>query len=201
MRIKTPLKKKGGSKLNRTELVQVRIDARLRFLAEIASKAQIRTLSSFIESSMEKQLHEVSITHLISNTDFFEKNEAGQITVTEFGKKIWDTDNLIRFIRLAQNAPIFLTADEQEIWDAICNQPCFWIHSPTSNERVPFIKLIRSMWDELELVEIQGLNLQTLKEKLLLLAEGITVSDRQLEALTTAIDNAFANELLHTDDD
>ena len=201
MRIKTPLKKKGGSKLNRTELVQVRIDARLRFLAEIASKAQIRTLSSFIESSMEKQLHEVSITHLISNTDFFEKNEAGQITVTEFGKKTWDTDNLIRFIRLAQNAPIFLTADEQEIWDAICNQPCFWIHSPTSNERVPFIKLIRSMWDELELVEIQGLNLQTLKEKLLLLAEGITVSDRQLEALTTAIDNAFANELLHTDDD
>ncbi len=192
MRSTSPNKKKGGSKLNRTELVQVRIDPRLRFLAEIASKAQIRTLSSFIEYSIQRQLHEVSITHLISNTDFFDPNKAGDISVTEFGKKIWDNDEVVRFIRLAQNAPLFLSTDEQDIWDVICNQPCFWIHNIFLDERVPNIKLIKLMWGELGSAGIEGLDMKVLEEKMVLLAEG--ASEEQLKALKDAINNAYGLE-------
>ena len=140
---------------------------------------------------------EVSITHLISNKDFFEPNKAGEITVTEFGKKIWDNDEVVRFIRLAQNAPLFLSTDEQEIWDVICNQPCFWIHNLFLEKRVPNIKLIKSMWGELGSAGIEGLDIKVLKEKMLLLAEG--ASDEQVKALEAAIDNAYLDDILSAD--
>ena len=42
-------KDRGGSKLNRTETVTIRLDPKLRYLTELAARKQRRTVSSFIE--------------------------------------------------------------------------------------------------------------------------------------------------------
>ena len=41
-------KKGGGGKLNRSEIIQARLDPKLHMAAEIMARAERRTLSSFI---------------------------------------------------------------------------------------------------------------------------------------------------------
>jgi len=54
---KTTKRAGGGSKLARTEIVQVRLDPKLRFAAELASKKHRKTLSSFIEWCVSESIH------------------------------------------------------------------------------------------------------------------------------------------------
>ena len=43
------MRKGGGGKLSRSETVTVRLDPRLRYLAELAARLHRRTLSSYVE--------------------------------------------------------------------------------------------------------------------------------------------------------
>jgi hypothetical protein len=101
---KTKGAKSGGGKLSRTETVTVRLDPRLRYLAEIAARAQRRTLSSFIEWSVEQAL----------NTQTLDGD--GSQTVAEEAKDLWDIDALDRFAKLASRHPHLLTHEEQVKW-------------------------------------------------------------------------------------
>ena len=44
--------KGGGAKLSRSETVTVRLDPKLRYLAELGARSQRRTVSSFIENPL-----------------------------------------------------------------------------------------------------------------------------------------------------
>ena len=93
----------GGGKLARSETVTVRLDPKLRYLAELAARKQRRTLSSFIEWAIEENLKTTS--------------EAADL---------WDVDEPDRFAKLALRYPDMLTHDEQVLWKLIRENGYLW---------------------------------------------------------------------------
>lgn len=102
--------KGGGSKLSRSEVTTVRLDPKLKYLAELAARKQRRTLSSYIEWAVENSLRDVK---LYDGTGY---NGDDSITVDEEATNLWDVDEAERFIRLAISYPSLLTHEEQERW-------------------------------------------------------------------------------------
>lgn len=84
-------KKQPGGNLSRTETVTVRLDPRLRYLAELTSRSQRRTLSSFIEWVVSNRI-DVEYTQL---------------------RELWDVDADTRFKLLCTNRPDLLSFEEQ----------------------------------------------------------------------------------------
>mgnify|MGYP001185048685 CR=1 FL=1 len=103
-------RKGGGGKLTRSETVTVRLDPKLRYLAELAARKQRRTLSSFIEWAVEDSLHQVM---LYQGTGY---NNDESISFADEAGKLWDVDEAERFARLAITYPDLLTHQDQEIW-------------------------------------------------------------------------------------
>ncbi|MDR2166074.1 MAG: hypothetical protein LBO79_10770 [Zoogloeaceae bacterium] len=103
-------RKGGGGKLTRSETVTIRLDPKLRYLAELAARKQRRTVSSFIEWAVEESLARVMLyvgTGYNGNDDVSVQDEAGLL---------WDVDEAERFVRLAVAYPELLTIEEQEKW-------------------------------------------------------------------------------------
>ena len=103
-------RKGGGGKRAKTETVTVRLDPKLRYLADIAARKQRRTLSSFIEWALEQSLKQVILR----------ENEDGQSeSVADLAEILWDVDNGDRFMTLATTFPELLTHDEQILWKGL----------------------------------------------------------------------------------
>lgn len=90
--------KRRGSKLQRSETITVRLDKRMRYLTEIAARAQRRTVSSFIDWAVAEAL-----TRQMLGTD----------TVAAHGDALWDADEWTRLENLAAQFPYLLTYDEE----------------------------------------------------------------------------------------
>jgi len=103
-------RKGGGGKLTRTETVTVRLDPKLRYLAELAARKQRRTLSSYIEWAIEDSLKSVAL--YAGNT--YENDPP--VTVADEVGRLWDVDQAERFVRLAIAYPELMTHEEQEVW-------------------------------------------------------------------------------------
>lgn len=93
------MRHRGGGQLSRTEVVTVRFDQRLRYLMEIAARRQRRTVSSFVETAVEKALSEVKL----DDTQ----------TVIDAAQEIWDVDKHDRLVKLAKKFPHLLTYEEE----------------------------------------------------------------------------------------
>jgi hypothetical protein len=106
--------KVGGSKLSRSEVVQVRLDPKLRFGAEIAARKQRRTLSSFIEWAIAETVYKVEVGPDEGQTAFFVMND------------IWDPNEFDRFANLVEYYPHFLSYDEELLWERICALEYLW---------------------------------------------------------------------------
>jgi len=113
-------RKSGGSKLTRTETVTVRLDPKLRYLAELAARKQRRTLSSYIEWALEE-----SLNHVVIDEDKTFGGEASQ-TVAGMAAKLWDVDEPDRFAKLAIRYPEMLTHEEQALWKLIKENGMLW---------------------------------------------------------------------------
>jgi len=113
-------RKSGGGKLSRSETVTVRLDPKLRYLAELAARRQRRTLSSYIEWAIEDSLTRVVI---YEGTGY---NGDHNITIIEESSKLWDVDEPDRFARLALHYPDLLTHDEQVIWKLVRDNGHLW---------------------------------------------------------------------------
>lgn len=109
-------KSKGGSKLARSEITTVRLDPKLRYLAELAARKQRRTLSSFIEWSIEDSLGRLPIREW----------DGGEITFQERAEELWDVDEADRFAKLAFSFPELMTHDEQVMWKLVKENGFFW---------------------------------------------------------------------------
>lgn len=109
----------GGSKLARTETVQVRLDPKLRFAAELAAAKERRTLSSFVEWAVERAVREVSVT----------KDEKDvPLSAAFIAQEVWDPNEVDCFCTLAMSYPELLTHDEQRKWRFISEYPDdFWM--------------------------------------------------------------------------
>ncbi|MCT6721691.1 hypothetical protein [Acidovorax sp. K2F] len=111
-----PKKSKGGSKLSRSEITTVRLDPKLRYLAELAARKQRRTLSSFVEWAIEDSLDRFNLREW----------DSGSITLLSQAESLWDVDEADRLAKLALSFPELLTHDEQIIWKLIKESGYFW---------------------------------------------------------------------------
>lgn len=104
----------GGGRLVRTETVTVRLDPKLRYLAELAARKQRRTVSSFIEWAIEESLDRV----------YLDPNHA--TNVSQEAQNLWDVDEPDRFGKLALRYPDLLTHEEQVLWKVIRENSYVW---------------------------------------------------------------------------
>jgi hypothetical protein len=110
----------GGSNKRRSEVVTVRLDPRLKYLAEIAARKQRRTLSGYIEWAVEKSLAQV----VLKENDGF--GHTISVSDAQNINNLWDVDESERLIRLAFNFPELLTYEEQLIWRLIRDCGYLW---------------------------------------------------------------------------
>ncbi len=111
------LRKSGaGGKLSRSETVTVRLDPKLRYLAELAARLHRRTLSSYVEWSIKVAL------------DTEDLNSDGGIrrTIGNEAEYLWDVDDADRFAKLALRYPHLLTHEEQVKWKLIRESGAVW---------------------------------------------------------------------------
>jgi uncharacterized protein (DUF1778 family) len=106
----------GGSKLQRTETVTLRLDPRLRYLTELAARRQRRTVSSFIEWAIEHALSDVILG----------EDARGLVNVDLAAFLLWDPHEADRFAKLALYYPELLTYDEEVLWKLIWECEVLW---------------------------------------------------------------------------
>ncbi len=186
LKTKPTKRRGGGGKLARSEQVSIRLDPKLRFAAELAASKERRTLSSFIESAVERAVKEVGVTYC--NID------KRHITADEVTSKVWDVDEVSRFTSMGINYPELLTHDEQKKWKFISAHDEFWeITEPLENpyidkpgmERLAEIAAMIDAWSYRRMADpsIPEPRFQTDDWKLLyraLAPQGVRVPDNEL---------------------
>ena len=112
-------KKGGGGNLTRSQVVTVRLDPKLRYLAELAALKQRRTLSSYIEWAIQDSLSRVILSESSGYHD-------SSITLLDQADMLWDVDEPDRFVNLAYHYPDLLTHDDQIKWKVIRENGFLW---------------------------------------------------------------------------
>ena len=100
---------KGESK-RKSEVVTVRLDPQLKYLAELAARRQRRPLSSYIEWAVEELLSRVYLAYDPSTSSD---------TLKDVANALWDVDETDRFVKLALHYPDLLGHEEQRLWKLI----------------------------------------------------------------------------------
>ncbi len=115
------MRKGGGGKLSRSETVTVRLDPKLRYLAELAARMHRRTLSSYIEWAIKASLD----TEAIRPTNLASLHACDH-TIGNEAEYLWDVDDADRFAKLALRYPHLLTHEEQVRWKLIRENGYLW---------------------------------------------------------------------------
>lgn len=111
----TARERKKGSKLARSETVTIRLDPKMRHLAELASRVQRRTLSSYIEWAIEASFSQIQPSPMHQH-----------ISLNDVASALWDVDEPDRFVALASRYPDLLTHEEQRRWKLIRENGHLW---------------------------------------------------------------------------
>lgn len=118
-----------AGRLARSETLTVRLDPRLRYLAEIAARKQRRTVSSYVEWAIEKSLDQVQLANSPNSS------------VAAESLKLWDVNKAERFARLASHYPSLLNHEEQTLWTLIRGTPGVWDDGDLN------LGLLHTYWD------------------------------------------------------
>jgi hypothetical protein len=140
----------GGSKLQRSETVTIRLDPKLRYLTELAARRQRRTVSSFIEWAIEHALSDVILG----------EDAHGPVNVDLAAFFLWDPHEADRFAKLALYYPELLTYDEEVLWKLIRECEVLWCNDvnhrrglpPQENDAMLLYPLLRTHWEVLQKV-------------------------------------------------
>jgi hypothetical protein len=111
----TAKERKKGSKLARSETVTIRLDPKMRYLAELASRVHRRTLSSYIEWAIEASFSQIRPSP--SNQ---------HVSLSDVASALWDVYEPDRFVTLASRYPDLLTHEEQRRWKLIRENGFLW---------------------------------------------------------------------------
>lgn len=158
----------------RSETVSVRLEPRLRFLADLAARKQRRTLSSYIEWAVEKSLASVEV------------DRKGR-TIVDLATFLWDVDDADRFIKLAINHEDLLNHDEQVLWKLIkdsriswcsCNDPADFFRLFSEASEATDSEFARRSLDKGEILDIKNIRLYW--PKFLAVAQGKASPDSLL---------------------
>lgn len=127
----------------RTEIVSVRIDPKLKYLAELAARKQRRSLSGYIEWMLERSLEQVSLYEGGSD------DESVSVADAERLHKLWDVDEADRVIKLALHHPELLTYEEQLIWKLVRENGFIWRGHYHKGEWAWIVQEKSLIWDRL----------------------------------------------------
>tara|TARA_R110002073_G_scaffold233374_2_gene394595 strand:+ start:649 stop:1149 length:501 start_codon:yes stop_codon:yes gene_type:complete len=142
----TEKKRKSKSGALRTEVFAMRLDPKLKYLAEIAARKQRRSLANFIEWTIENALEAVLL------------NNSG-ISVSSESTRLWALSEADRLIKLATYYPDLMTYDEQLIWRVIQEHifyekdlkvQCKFIYQDGTEEGAIDNNLVRDCWPEIK---------------------------------------------------
>jgi len=111
-------RKAGGGKLSRSETVTVRLDPKLRYLAELAARKQRRTLSSFVEWAVQDCLERELLSEGWGDNP--------GVSISDEASQLWDVDEADRFAKLALRHPEMLTHEEQIRWKLVRENGYLW---------------------------------------------------------------------------
>lgn len=141
----TERKRKPKAAGPRTEVFAMRLDPKLKYLAEIAARKQRRSLANFIEWTIEQSLSQVCLGESGFND--------GGVTITDMATRLWALDEPDRLVRLANLYPDLLTYDEQLIWRVIIEHS---VYNKTIKRFSDFkigkeinLGLVRDCWNEI----------------------------------------------------
>lgn len=93
----------------RTEVFAMRLDPKMRYLAEIASRIQRRSVANFIEWAIQEALKRQGV----------DEDADQSRSVWDMAESLWDVNEIERFLKLAKNHPSLLNYEEQMIQHAI----------------------------------------------------------------------------------
>lgn len=108
--------KKKFAPTSRSETVTVRLDPKIRYIAELAAREQQRTLSSFIEWAVRQALVKGEI---LEEPDYGSNHEGNRQTPPLWGEGFWDVDEADRFFLLATRRHDLLDITEQRLWKTL----------------------------------------------------------------------------------
>jgi hypothetical protein len=126
----------------KSEVVTVRLDPKLKYLAELAARRLRRTLSSYIEWAIEDSLSRVQVQ--VNSPEF-------RATFSDQASVLWDVDEPDRFAKLALNHPDLLDHEEQRIWKLIRENGLVWrgSYSELGKEWTWEVSERKLIWDRL----------------------------------------------------
>lgn len=142
--MKSPEKKRSGSsKQPRSETVTIRLDPKMKYLAEIAARKQRRTLSSFIERAVERSFEGVTLLdYRLENSPNMREDK----TLVGLSHSLWSPDESERLLRLAILCPELLSEAEEEIWNCVIRSG-FLKEAYKKKNHSPYLATIKGEWD------------------------------------------------------
>jgi hypothetical protein len=135
-------------KASKSEIVTIRLEPKLRYLAEIAARKHRRSLSSYVEWAIEASLAQVEINVLLRQVPCVRP-------IRDVSDELWDVDEPERFVKLAIQCPELLNHQEQVLWKLLRENPrvweSFWRYSDgkriwTPSEDSLNTKALRKFW-------------------------------------------------------
>jgi len=106
-------KRKPQRSRGRTEVFALRLDPKLKYLAELAARKQHRSLANFVEWALDSALRTTVI------------DEKTGKKVWEEAETLWDISEPGRFFRLLETHPELLSYEEQKLFFTIKNHKIF----------------------------------------------------------------------------
>lgn len=117
-----------ADKPSKTEALAIRLDPKVKYGLEILARQQRRSITSVVEWALNEALkQELRVSYSF-------KNQLPGTTIRETYDEfvldhIWDTDEVLRLIKLVQYNADLLTYEENQLWNLIQNNALYWIGS------------------------------------------------------------------------
>lgn len=110
-----------NQRAGKSEIVTIRLEPKLRYLAEIAARKHRRSLSSYVEWAIDQSLQSILLEERDPGDSF-----SRSISIADVAAHLWDVDEPDRFVKLALRYPDLLTHDEQVIWKLVRENGSIW---------------------------------------------------------------------------
>lgn len=136
-RRKTRAAQNNAETVQKSVTFSVRLEPRDRFAAELASRAQTRSLTNFIEWAVRKALRDVQV-------------EDYHKPVLSIVDEVWDPNEADRVMKLALSYPRLLSVEEDWIFKTVQRYVQFWKHDKKRSLSNLNLALVRGIWEGLE---------------------------------------------------
>jgi hypothetical protein len=103
-----------NAEMARSETLTFRLDARLKFLADLAARSQGRKLSNYVEQALEQSFENVLIEDEREPNTETGKKPYGK-SLAEVADQLWDANESTRFLNVVRTAPWLLTDGELKL--------------------------------------------------------------------------------------